>query len=132
VYQRLEGLAKHDQLVGYAWAALREAFYGEQAASMLVLDYDLLAQAPHKVLPLIYDFIGEPAYQHDFEHVEYDAVDFDLQLGVPGLHKVQPKVQFTARRPVIPPDLFDKYAQMSFWNDPSGSAAHVITAQRTK
>jgi sulfotransferase len=129
VYNRLEGLAQHDQLVGFAWSALREAFYGEQAGSMLVIDYELLAQAPHKVLPLIYQFIGEPLFEHDYDHVEFDAPDFDLGLGMPGLHKVQPKVEFKMRDPIIPPDLFDKYAQMSFWNDANGCSANVITAQ---
>lgn len=126
VYQRLEGLAHHDQLVGFAWASLREAFYGEHAQSLLVVDYDLLAQVPHKVLPLIYKFIGEPEFAHDFENVQYDAPDFDLQLGVPGLHRVRPKVALSERRTILPPDLFEKYNQMSFWTNPNGSAANVI------
>ncbi len=129
VYNRLETLAQHDQLVGYAWSALREAFYSEYAERMLVVDYDLLAQAPHKVLPLIYEFIGEPQFTHDFEHVEYDEPDFDSQLGAPGLHKVQPKVEFKQRRTVIPPDLFEKYSQLTFWTDTNGSNANVIAPQ---
>lgn len=129
VYSRCEGLAQHDQLVGFAWSALREAFYGEHASSVLVLDYELLAQAPHKVMPLVYDFIGEPRFAHDFENVEYDAPEFDLPLGTPGLHKVQPRVELKDRRPIIPPDLFEKYSQLSFWTEPAGSAAYVITAQ---
>ena len=132
VYTRLEGLAQHDQLVGYAWSALREAFYGEQAGSLLVLDYEFLAQAPRKVLPLIYQFIGEPAFEHDFDHVDYDAPEFDLPLGVAGLHRVRPKVEYQPRRTLIPPDLFEKYAQLSFWTDPAGSRAHVIAAKPTK
>ncbi|MCK9637586.1 MAG: sulfotransferase [Methylobacter tundripaludum] len=129
VYNRLEGLAQHDQLVGFAWSALREAFYGEQAASMLLLDYDLLAQAPQKVLPLLYQFIGEPLFDHDFENVEYDAPQFDFQIGVEGLHRVRPKVEFQSRRTIIPPDLFEKYSQLSFWSDSAGSEAYVITAK---
>jgi len=129
VYNRLEMLAMHDQLVGFGWAATRDAFYGDDARAMLVIDYDLLAQAPEKVMPLIYKFIGEPLFEHDFNNVEYDAPDFDLSLGVPGLHKVKPKVEFKPRRSIIPPDLFDKYSQMSFWHDPSGSAANVIAPQ---
>ncbi|MBY0573359.1 MAG: sulfotransferase [Undibacterium sp.] len=131
VYQRCEGLAQHEQLVGFAWAALREAFYGENAKSLLVIDYELLSQVPEKVIPLIYDFIGEPQFQHDFDHVEYDAPDFDLQLGIPGMHRVKPKVEFTERRTILPPDLFDKYSKMSFWTDPSGSAANVIAPKLT-
>ena len=129
VYTRLEGLIQHDQMVGSAWAALREAYYGEQAESLLVVDYDLLSRAPQQVIPLIYDFIGEPAFEHDFEHIEYDAVDFDLQLGVPGLHRVRAKVEFQARRTLLPPDLFEKYSKLSFWGDRNGSRANVISNQ---
>lgn len=126
IYSRLESLAQHDQLVGYAWSALREAFYGAQASSLLVIDYDILVQAPDKVVPLIYQFLGLEPFPHDFDHVEYDAPEFDLQLGVSGLHKVRPKVELKARRTVLPPDLFEKYACLTFWTDPSGSAANVI------
>jgi sulfotransferase len=132
VYSRLDFLAHPDNLVGFPWAALREAFYGEHAGSLLLVDYDLLAKAPAKVLPLIYDFLGEPYFEHDFDNVEYDAEDFDLQVGVPGLHRVKAQVKFTPRRAVIPADLFDKYSKMSFWNDPAGSTANVITAQPTQ
>ena len=116
--------------MGFAWAALREAFYGPLAASLLLVDYDLLANAPHKVLPILYDFMGEPAFEHDFEHVEYDAHDFDAQLGVPGLHRVRSKVALEPRRTILPPDLFETYAKMSFWNDTAGSAAHVIAVKK--
>jgi sulfotransferase len=126
VYQRCEGLAQHDQLVGFAWAALREAFYGEHAKSLLVIDYDLLTQAPEKVITLLYEFIKQPLFQHDFDHLEYDAPDFDLQLGLPGMHRVKPKVEYTERRTILPPDLFEKYSKMSFWTDPSGTTANVI------
>jgi sulfotransferase len=129
VYSRLEGLAQHDQTVGYAWSALREAFYGEHASSLLLIDYELLTRAPAKVLPLVYDFLGEPHFEHDFGNVEYDAEEFDQQLGAPGLHRVKAQVKFTPRPTVIPPDLFDKFNQMSFWSDTSGSAANVIAPQ---
>jgi sulfotransferase len=129
VYSRLEGLAQHDQTVGYAWSALREAFYGEHASSLLLIDYELLTRAPAKVLPLVYDFLGEPRFEHDFENVEYDAEEFDQQLGAPGLHRVKRQVKFTPRPTVIPPDLFEKFNQMSFWGDTSGSAANVIAPQ---
>jgi len=129
VYSRLEGLAQHDGTVGHPWSALREAFYGEHAASLLLVDYELLTRAPAKVMALVYDFLGEPHFAHDFDNVEYDAEEFDQQLGAPGLHRVRAQVKFTPRPTVIPPDLFDKFNQMSFWNDKAGSAANVIAVQ---
>ncbi|MGC3965234.1 MAG: hypothetical protein QM803_18490 [Rhodocyclaceae bacterium] len=118
-------------MVGFAWSALREAYFGEHASSMLVIDYDLLAHAPEKVLRLVYEFIGEPWFEHDFENVEYDAPEFDLGLGVAGLHKVRRSVGIEARRTVLPPDLFEKYAALSFWNQDLPSGAHVIRNKNT-
>ncbi len=56
VYSRCETLAQRNRLVGYAWTALKEAYYGEHAESLLLVDYDLLSQAPERVLRLVYEF----------------------------------------------------------------------------
>lgn len=128
VYSRVDTLAQRNRLVGFAWAALKEAFYGEHAQSLLVVDYDLLAQAPEKVVPLVYQFLGEEPYAHDYTDVQYDAPEFDAPLGVHGLHKIRPVVSLEDRATVLPPDLFEQYAALSFWKDTRGSRAHVITA----
>ena len=129
VYSRVETLAQANRLVGYPWTALKEAFYGEHASSLLIVDYDLLAQAPEKVMPLIYQFIDEPAFQHDFSNVSYDAPEFDAQLGLHGMHKVRNSVSYEKRASILPPDLFEKYAALSFWNNTSLSGANVITVK---
>ena len=124
---RVEALAQRDRQVGFAWSALKEAFYGEQSGSLLLVEYDLLARMPDRVLPLIYQFIGETPFEHDFEHLEYDAPDFDAGVGVSGLHRIRPKVSFQPRRTILPPDLFQRYAGLAFWHDLDGSNAHVIS-----
>lgn len=126
VYSRVETLAQRNRLVGFAWSALKEAYYGEHAESLLLIDYDLLAQAPEKCLRLVYDFIGEPWFEHDFDNVQYDAPEFDQALGVSGLHKVRARVELKDRRTVLPPDLFEQYAALSFWQNGAASAANVI------
>ncbi|MCV4265185.1 sulfotransferase family protein [Pseudomonas capsici] len=126
VYSRVETLAQRNRLVGFAWASLKEAYYGEHAESLLLIDYDLLSQAPDRVMRLVYDFIGEPWFEHDFNNLSYDAPQFDDALGVSGLHKVKPQVAFEPRRTILPPDLFEQYSKLSFWNDGSASAANVI------
>jgi sulfotransferase len=126
VYSRVDTLAQRNRLVGYSWCALKEAYYGEHAQSLLLVDYELLAHAPDKCMGLVYDFIGQPLFEHDFEHVQYDAPEFDQALGLSGLHKVRPKVAMVARRTLLPPDLFAKYAALSFWQNGDGSLANVI------
>ncbi|MFI8750258.1 sulfotransferase family protein [Vreelandella lionensis] len=129
VYSRAEAMMQHDALVGRAYTGLKEAFYGEQAKSLLIVEYELLAKAPDKVLPLIYEFLGEPLFEHDFDNVDYDAPEFDEALGVSGLHKVRPKVELQPRRTLLPPDLFKRFQGMAFWRDLKASQAHVIAAQ---
>ncbi len=129
VYSRVETLAQQSRMVGYPWTALKSAFYSAHAASMLLIEYDLLAHAPQKVLPLIYNFIGEPAFAHDFERIQYDAPEFDAPLGMRGLHKVRPAVSLQTRETILPPDLFQQYSKLSFWKETAGSRANVITAK---
>lgn len=132
VYSRAETLAQRDRMVGFAWCALKEAVYGPHAGSLLLVDYELLTRSPADVLSLIYQFIDEPLFDHDFNNVEYDAPEFDQQLGLDGLHRVQPRVTPQTRNTLLPPDLFDTYASMSFWHDLSGSAANVIALEQQK
>lgn len=130
VYSRAESLIQHDALVGRAYTGLKEAFYGEQSSSLLIVEYELLAKAPDKVIPLIYQFLGEEYFEHDYNDVDYDAPEFDEALGVSGLHKVRPKVEMQTRRTILPPDLFKRFTGMEFWRDLDASQAHVITAHR--
>ena len=128
IFTRVEALSQNDRFVGYAWSALKEAVYGEHASSLLLVDYDLLAAAPAKVMDLIYDFLAAPRFAHDFDNVVFDEPAFDQNLGLPGLHKVRAKVELQARRSLLPPDLFQRLDDLSFWRDLSQSRAHLITA----
>lgn len=129
VESRADTLLQRNRLVGFAYAALKDACYGEYADRLLLVDYELLTQAPARVLELVYQFIGETPFEHDFDHVEFDAPDFDAELGVSDLHRVKPKVEFTSRRTVLPPDLFKRCASLDFWRRLESSPAHVITAK---
>lgn len=131
VYSRCESLISAAGAVGSAWTALKEAYYGEFSDRLLLVDYELLCQHPQRTLELIYRFIGETAFQHDFDNVAYEESEFDQQLGVKGLHTVKKKVSFTSRRSILPPDLFVKYQQMDFWQDQAGTSANIIAGKRT-
>jgi sulfotransferase len=129
VYHRVETLAGRDRFVGFSYYALKEAFYSPEARNILVIDYDLLAQAPAKVLPLVYQFLGEPAFDHDFNNLDYQEPGFDARVGVQGLHEIKRKVALRPRATLLPPDLFKQYSQLDFWKSNQGSVANVINAQ---
>ena len=94
------------------------------------MDYELLSARPAEVFALLYEFLGEEPYAHDFENVEYDAPQFDAQLGLDGLHRVHKQVSPRPRQTVLPPDLFRRYANMAFWRELEGSKAFRIVVQQ--
>lgn len=130
VYTRCEALANSSGSMGSAWTALKEAYYGEYSDKLLLVDYDLLTQFPEKTLSLVYEFIGEEEFKHDFNNVEYEAGEFDENLGAKGLHTVQRQVQFKPRRSILPPELFEQYSAMAFWQDQAGTMANIITTKK--
>ena len=125
VYTRINRVATSDGIVGYPLDALREAFFGEQASRLVLLEYEALARAPQSAIGLLYEFLGEPYFEHDFEHVEYEADDFDAALGTPGLHVVRGRVQWTERQSVLPPELFQRFQNDAFWRHPDVNIRQV-------
>jgi sulfotransferase len=118
VYTRVNRLAVNDGLVGFAMDALREAFWGEHADRLILVGYEALAKRPEQTLRQVYDFLGEPWFPHDYDNVEYAADEFDLALGTPNLHTVRRKVEWIDRSSVLPPELFDRFANDAFWTVP--------------
>jgi sulfotransferase len=125
VYSRTEALAAGNGMVGFAWNALKEAYYGEHTSNLMLLRYETLTNNPALAMQAVYDFIGETRFQHDFENISFDAEEFDARLGTPGLHRVGRRVYAAKRDTVLPPDLFRRYANDSFWDDPALNARGV-------
>ena len=130
VYTRGEALLHQNRMIGFALSALKEAYYSENSDMLLLVDYDLLASRPAEVLPLIYGFIGEEPFQHDFDNVEYEAEDFDTQLLAKGLHTVRGKVELKERQTILPPDLFKRCESLTFWQDARATRANRIVSQK--
>jgi sulfotransferase len=118
VYTRANGVVSQDGMVGAPYDALKQACYGEQKQRLLLVRYETLTADPAKTMHAIYDFIGEPAFEHDFSHVDYDVTEFDERAGTPGLHTVRATVKAEPRTTVLPPDLFNRFVNDAFWRDP--------------
>ncbi|WP_206483900.1 sulfotransferase domain-containing protein [Thalassotalea sp. G2M2-11] len=131
VYSRCEAMMSAQGVVGSAWTALKEAYYGEFSEQLLLVDYDLLVSQPEQCMQLIYQFIDQSFMAHDFDNVEYQEGEFDAQLGAKGLHTVKKKVAFTPRRSILPPDLYEKYSEMAFWQDTTGTSASIISPKKS-
>jgi len=119
VYSRAEGLANGEGMVGYPYNALKEAFYGDDTANLMLLRYETLVSDPARAIAAVYQFIGETPYAHDFENISYQADEFDLRAGTPGLHTVRRKVELRERTSLLPPDVFRRFENDVFWLDPA-------------
>ena len=80
-------------------------------------------------MSLIYQFLGEEPFEHDFDNVEYQEPEFDNKLKTQGLHQVRDRVEFKPRRTILPPDLFERFDGLSFWTDSTNSRASAIVAK---
>ncbi|MGH8151756.1 MAG: sulfotransferase family protein [Rhodanobacteraceae bacterium] len=126
VYSRTEALIDVNGMVGFSFQATKDAFYGQHAPGrLLLISYEGLTRDPKTAMQTLYKFIGEPWFEHDFEHIEYNADEFDSRLGLRGLHTVKPKVSALKRESVLPPDLFRRFVKDSFWLDPKNNIRKV-------
>ncbi|MFG1400196.1 sulfotransferase family protein [Roseixanthobacter pseudopolyaromaticivorans] len=116
VYARTETLMHPENgLVGLAWSNLRGAWFSEFAPSLIIMEYDTLVRHPDRTIRRLYDLIEAPRFTHDFGHVAADEPVYDAQLGMPGMHMVRARVEASEPKLSIPPDIFAKYKDASFW-----------------
>jgi sulfotransferase len=113
-------------MVGFAYQATKEAFYSEYAHDhLLLLTYESLVRDPEAAMRRVYAFLGEPWFDHDFDNIAYNADEFDARVGMPGLHVVRAKVEAVERTPVLPREVFGRFANEAFWADPKNNVQQV-------
>ena len=120
VYTRANVVASAEGMVGAPYDALKQACFGAQKHRLLLVQYETLTTDPAKTMHAIYDFIDEPAFEHDFDHIDYDVSEFDERAGTPGLHTVGKTVKAVERESLLPPDLFNRFVNDAFWRDADG------------
>jgi len=118
VYTRSDGVANGTGMLGYAYNALKEAFYGAHTKRLMLVQYESLVTKPVQVLKTVYDFIDEPYFAHEVKKIEFDASDFDKKSGTPGLHAIRPAVSASKRETILPPDVFNRFRNDAFWLKP--------------
>lgn len=94
---------------------VQQSMFCNEIQHICYVEYDTLVRNPKAAMQQIYQFLGEPWYEHDFNNVEDSYDEFDEQAKIAGLHTVRRKVEYRDRRSVLPGELWDKYSPMSFW-----------------
>lgn len=127
IYTRAEILMDPEKgLVGFAWGSLREAWFGDLANKLIIVQYESLVGDPGRVMEKLYHALNEPFFRHDFDNIIYDEPDYDANLGAPGLHAVKRHIRRESRMLSIPPDILGKFADASFWANPKLNSRKVL------
>ena len=122
---RIEAMVAKGGLLEVAMNGFRQAWFGEYADRLIVVPYERLVTNPARVVGKLYEILEEPAFSHDFDNVHYEDSGFDEIIGLPGMHTVRKRVEYTERETILPPDLFTVYDRCSFWDSPEQNTRGV-------
>lgn len=94
---------------------VQQSMFSNEVNQICYIEYDTLVKYPKESMQQIYQFLGEPWFEHDFDNVEDSYDEFDDQAKIKDLHTVRKKVEYRERRSILPGELWDRYSPMSFW-----------------
>lgn len=115
VYGRMDMLMEDSGIVGFPLQGVKQAITSDEKHMIMIIDYELLCKNPQGIINAVYNFIGEPVFEHDFNNVEAKWDEYDQEIGMKDLHTVRKKVGFKPRNMIIPPDILNKYKNMEVW-----------------
>lgn len=115
VYTRSNSLMMPGGTVRFAYDSLKEAITGPQKYMVMVLEYKQLVSKPAETMRALYNFIGEPYYQHDFDNLESNWSQFDAEVGISGLHNIRKKLEQKSMDIVLPPDIWQQFSDLEVW-----------------
>lgn len=115
VYERCDYLMRTDSTIGFAYQCLKQAITGNEKDRIFIVEYDQLVKNPEGMMMALYNFIGEPYFEHDFNNVESSYDEFDDDVNLKGLHTTRKVVRYIERPMILPPDIQHKFANMEVW-----------------
>lgn len=115
VYTRTYALMTPGHTVRFAYDSLKEGITGPHKTKIMLVEYEHLASKPKETMQALYNFIDEPWFNHDFNSIEAQYDEYDLDAGIIGLHKIRRKVELEKQMPILPPDLWNEFSNLEVW-----------------
>lgn len=81
------------QPVGMAFERLQQIFKEGINQKMLFIKYEELAENPKSEMQRVYEYLGLPYFEHDFDNIEQITVEDDSVYGIYGDHRIRKKLQ---------------------------------------
>lgn len=94
----------------------------ENKNNFLFVEYNDLVDNSQETMNKIYDFIGEPRFNHDFNNIKKVEFDNDVATGDSvRMHDVKPTIQRSGLDPknTLSEYMINKYSGMEFWKENS-------------
>jgi len=105
-----------DSPTGLAYNRITDALRRGHGDKMLFVDFDDLTNEPKKTLEVIYEFLGEEKFEHDFDNVEQVTQEDDRVHGIKDLHTIRNEVKpIKSDWKEILGEEFDHLRDSNFW-----------------
>lgn len=124
--QRVSRLMSDDGIVGHSLNLVRDAMAGPMSERMILIDYDRLLDKPAETLVLLYKFLREPAFEHDFQDFSFELPALDTFLNTPGLHTIRGPLRPATREMLLPEEMARKLRRGAVWKDVKRTQATLL------
>jgi sulfotransferase len=113
---RCEVWLKPNQPVGKAYNNIKDSLVRGYGERMHFVFFDELTTNPKPVLRGVYDFLGEPYFEHNFDNVEQTIHENDRMHGFSDLHTIRNRVApVPSQWKQVLGSWAEKYGQLNFW-----------------
>ena len=127
IYGRVQVMmSARDGVIGAPHSAIRSVWFTELSKMLVLVRYESLTKSPRQTMARLYEQLGQPIFEHDFDNVAAEEVEYDDRIGLPGLHTTRGKVEFRERPLTIPPDIYQNYSHSNFWDVPAENINNVV------
>lgn len=114
---RVKAWLDGSQPVGLAYNRIKDALHRGFGDRMLFVNFEDLTSNPKETMKVIYDFLEEEYYEHDFENVKQVTTENDEVHGMKGLHKIRNKVEpVKSKWKEVLGEWAEILKQHNFWN----------------
>lgn len=116
IYDRMDHYFDRAGVIGFAYNALRDAWYGPHRDKLVIVEYDFLVKHPKETMEYLTKILELTPHEFDFENVKDlpGVNEFDARIGTPGLHSLKSKVEYHEPKFVLPPDIIRRMPD-AFW-----------------
>lgn len=114
---RCDVMMKSSQPVGDSYNRMKDSFLRGHKDNMHLIEFEKLTTRPRQVMKDVYEFLGEPYFDHDFENVEQTTKEDDYFHGFTDLHTIRKQVRPVESdwRTILGP-FAESFGKFNFWS----------------